>query len=230
MTGAKPKCGATNRQGGACQQPAGFGTDHVGHGRCKWHGGSTTAGRKHAAEAAAREAMVTYGRPVDTTGVEALLDELKWTAGHVVYLRGRIQRLAPEALTWGVSKVKGEGSVVLKVTEGADGLDDVDVTAVPTVNVERVETAGIAAEVKLYLEERRHLVDVAEACVRVGIEERRIRLAEDQGALLVHGIRWLGEQLKLTTRQLARFEQAVPAMLRALDAGELPPLEPGDPS
>lgn len=33
------RCGATNRTGGQCQLVAGFGTDHVGEGRCKFHGG-----------------------------------------------------------------------------------------------------------------------------------------------------------------------------------------------
>lgn len=35
------KCGRTNRQGEPCQQPAGFGTDHVGAGACKFHGGAS---------------------------------------------------------------------------------------------------------------------------------------------------------------------------------------------
>ncbi|MFW5968953.1 MAG: hypothetical protein ACOCV2_15620 [Persicimonas sp.] len=40
----KPKCGAkTKSTGEPCQQPAGFGTDHVGEGRCKFHGGATPA-------------------------------------------------------------------------------------------------------------------------------------------------------------------------------------------
>ena len=34
-------CGATARSGDPCQQPAGFGTDHVGQGRCKFHGGAS---------------------------------------------------------------------------------------------------------------------------------------------------------------------------------------------
>ena len=33
------KCGAKTRSGGTCQHPAGFGTDHLGQGRCKFHGG-----------------------------------------------------------------------------------------------------------------------------------------------------------------------------------------------
>lgn len=35
------KCDAKTRSGGRCQQVAGWGTDHVGQGRCKLHGGAT---------------------------------------------------------------------------------------------------------------------------------------------------------------------------------------------
>jgi hypothetical protein len=38
---ALAKCGAKNRQGQPCARPAGWGTDHVGSGRCKMHGGKT---------------------------------------------------------------------------------------------------------------------------------------------------------------------------------------------
>lgn len=36
-------CGATNRHEEPCQLPAGWGTDHVGEGRCKLHGGNAGA-------------------------------------------------------------------------------------------------------------------------------------------------------------------------------------------
>lgn len=36
-------CGAKTRAGGTCQQPAGWGTQHVGNGRCKLHGGNAGA-------------------------------------------------------------------------------------------------------------------------------------------------------------------------------------------
>ena len=36
-------CGAKTRSGGQCQQPAGWGTQHVGQGRCKLHGGNAGA-------------------------------------------------------------------------------------------------------------------------------------------------------------------------------------------
>lgn len=34
-------CGSATRAGGKCKQKAGWGTDHVGDGRCKLHGGLT---------------------------------------------------------------------------------------------------------------------------------------------------------------------------------------------
>ncbi len=38
-------CGAKTHSGTKCQKPAGWGTDHVGSGRCKLHGG--VVGKKH---------------------------------------------------------------------------------------------------------------------------------------------------------------------------------------
>lgn len=41
-------CGAkkTNKEG-TCKLPAGYGTDHLGTGRCKWHGGCSTGPKKY---------------------------------------------------------------------------------------------------------------------------------------------------------------------------------------
>jgi len=41
-----PTCGAKTRAGTPCQQKAGWGTDHVGEGRCKLHGGASTGAPK----------------------------------------------------------------------------------------------------------------------------------------------------------------------------------------
>ncbi|MEA3401317.1 MAG: HGGxSTG domain-containing protein [Armatimonadota bacterium] len=40
-------CGAKTRRGTPCKQPAGWGTDHPGEGRCKLHGGASPRGRDH---------------------------------------------------------------------------------------------------------------------------------------------------------------------------------------
>lgn len=39
-------CGGKTRGGGQCQRPAGWGTQHVGEGRCKLHGGASLRGEQ----------------------------------------------------------------------------------------------------------------------------------------------------------------------------------------
>jgi len=41
---ATPKCGAKTRAGGECKHEAGWGTDHPGKGRCRFHGGKILRG------------------------------------------------------------------------------------------------------------------------------------------------------------------------------------------
>ena len=41
MTALDKYCGAKTRSGTLCKRPSGWGTDHVGVGRCKLHGGAT---------------------------------------------------------------------------------------------------------------------------------------------------------------------------------------------
>jgi len=41
----KHTCGARTKRGTPCQLPAGWGTDHLGEGRCKLHGGKSTGPR-----------------------------------------------------------------------------------------------------------------------------------------------------------------------------------------
>ncbi|MBM9509982.1 hypothetical protein [Actinacidiphila acididurans] len=78
-------CGARKRQGeGTCTRPAGWGTDHAGHGHCKLHGGSTTdqgkAARAAKAEAQARTALAT----LDVQPVDNPLVALRLLAGQAV--------------------------------------------------------------------------------------------------------------------------------------------------
>lgn len=39
--GRLPRCSGTNRRGEQCRRPAGWGTDHVGEGKCRNHGGAS---------------------------------------------------------------------------------------------------------------------------------------------------------------------------------------------
>jgi hypothetical protein len=67
--------------------------------------------------------------------------------------------------------------------------------------------------IRLYQEERGHLARVAKTCVDVGIEERRVRLAESQGELLAQVIRGV-----LSDLGVANHPQASTVVRRHLTA------------
>lgn len=68
-----PLCGAKTRAGTPCRRPAGWGTDHVGEGRCKLHGGRSPRGFLHPRYKHGRyaeyEIVVTCPRLRDKRGV-----------------------------------------------------------------------------------------------------------------------------------------------------------------
>lgn len=154
-TAEQGRCGAKTRTGTNCKLPAGHGTDHVGIGRCKRHGGSTRNHVKHAQHIQATQAVETYGLPRQVDPHAALLEELHRTAGHVAWLSLQVQALDTDGLHGPVG-----------------GSQHGHPREEPHVWV------------RLYQEERRHLADVAKTCVAVGIEERRVAIAEEQGRLL----------------------------------------------
>ncbi len=54
--------------------------------------------------------------------------------------------------------------------------------------------------VKLYQAERKHFADVAKTCIQAGIEERRVRIAEEQGRLIAQVIRGILNDLDVADR------------------------------
>ncbi len=84
-TDNKKFCGARRRQGeGLCRRPAGWGTDHVGVGHCKLHGGSTKSHRTKAATAILENKVKGA---LERRGVEPVCDpiaQLSMLAGEVV--------------------------------------------------------------------------------------------------------------------------------------------------
>ena len=195
MTG---KCRATAKgTGQRCQAWAMAGSEV-----CRVHGGRApqvkAAAARRLAEQAATKAVQTLGLPVDITPTEALLEEVRWTAGHVAWLRGRVQELnttgdAPE-LTWGTTKTKTGG-------------DDYGTT----------EEAKPSVWYELYTRERVHLVRVCDAAIKAGVEERRVRLAEQQGDLLALAIRQILDAFGLSGDP--RVATIVPGVLREIGAG-----------
>lgn len=59
------------------------------------------------------------------------------------------------------------------------------------------------AWVKLHAAERKHFTDVAAVCVKLGLDERRVRLAEQQGTLLAQVIRGVLADLGVADHPLA---------------------------
>lgn len=171
---------------------------------CHTHGGaaprSKDAGERRVTEQKARALVETYGRKIETTATEALLDEVKWSAGHVAWLRERVQEIEADA------EPGSENALVWGITRKKTGGEDYGTT----------EEAAPNIWIKLYQTERTHLVKVCSEAIRAGIEERRIRLAEQEGALVAQAIRAILGDLQLTPEQQARVPEVVPRHLRAL--------------
>lgn len=174
---------------------------------CKVHGGMAGQNRAAAARrierAEAEAAVVTLGLPVDVSPSDALLEEVRWTAGHVQWLRAKVQELRDEqagTLVWGVTRV-------------------VDKQSSENPGTDTTESAGPSIWYELYDRERKHLVTVCTAALRAGVEERRVRLAEAQGEQVAGAIRAILADLGLTSDQQAMVSEVVPRHLRLLAGG-----------
>lgn len=166
-SGQGGRCGAKGRSGKPCGLPAGHGTEHVGTGRCKLHGGSTPSHVNKARREVAEEAVRTFGLPVETTPQEALLAEVSRTAGHVKWL----------------------GDIVAEL-EKADVVNGITKTVQLPNGGRRVEAAAaVTVWVRLYQQERDRLVRVCDVAIRAGVAERAVRLAEQQAMLVADVLR-----------------------------------------
>jgi hypothetical protein len=190
------KCGARKRQGdGYCKRPAGWGTSHAGEGCCKLHGGATASHREAASEALAREAVITYGLPRDISPTDALLEEVRYAAGHVAWLREQVATLERESLVWGVT-------------------EETEKNATEFAGTDTTRAAAMNMWLELYHKERRYLLDVTKAAISAGVEERRVKLAEAAGAELNGILRRIFARLALSPQQSALLPLVVPEEIR----------------
>lgn len=168
------KCqGRKVSEDGYCKQPAGHGTEHVGYGRCKKHGGNTPNGKKAAAKLMAESLAHAYGLPKDIDPQDALIEELHRTAGHVGYLQTLVAALEEDDLHGEVGTTgHSEGKTFLAKSE-------------PNVLV------------RMYQTERKMLERIAKSCIEAGIEERRVRIAEDQGKLFAQVVQGILKDLDI---------------------------------
>lgn len=163
-----------------CERPSGWGTDHPGFGRCKRHGGATKLGSYGAQLEAARQAAIEGGQmlgaPVHTDPHTALMEELEASCGHVEWLRLKVEDHARQ---------NGEDALVGPVGQEGPSESGGKHYAAYEKNVWWVA----------YNEERERKVKIAAVCIKSGIEERRVRVAEAQGIVIARVIQGVSKRL-----------------------------------
>lgn len=183
-----------------CTKDAGEGTDHVGFGPCAGHGGATKAVRKNAAMDAGRyfilqrkAEMTLFGGDPDSINItpeEALLEEVRRSVAMVRYIQRQLASWDP-----------GSG----------------DLGALPALSDET--TRGMALDtdaagwIKIYREERAHMVRVSKMALDVGISLLMVKLAQEQGLRLASAVERILEELSLTPSQAQLVPTIVPKVL-----------------
>jgi hypothetical protein len=201
-----PRCTATAKgTGERCKRrPIPGGTVCVKHG-----GGAAQVREAAQARLEARQALLAaeaFGLPREVDPHTALLEELHRTAGAVQWLGAIVADLDQGAIAWGRTREKLGG-------------EDAGTTHEARPN----------AFVLLWQAERKHLVDVSRACISAGIEERRVRLAEQAGQQLASVVRAVLDRLELTAEQQSLAVRVVPEEFRRL-GDAVPALEAGSAS
>lgn len=192
-----PGCTAHTTRGKPCGKTPG-----VGLTVCKYHGGGTAAaraaGQRRVTEAAATAEAARFATRRDIHPADALLELVQWTAGEVDYWRTKVDQLDDDELA---------GSLVTKTEQGIDKGQPTDI---------ETKEAAEHIYIRMLAKASDRLATYAAAALRAGVEERRVKLAENQGQLVAAVIRRILDALNLTDTQLELVPTIVPRELRAL--------------
>jgi hypothetical protein len=212
------RCGARlkpdpNRKGDhtTCRNRAGEGTDHPGYGHCKFHGGTTEAGRKSAARSYGRDLIerekARFGGDRQLLdGVspeEALLEEVRRSVAMVRFLEDAIAKWQMDA----------DPNIPSSSTGGLPRLVDETSRGAASFTDER-------EWLMLYREERKHAAQVSSLAINAGLAERMVRIAEKQGEVMATAIQAILTHLNLTPQQEELVPQIVPTIIRQVASGQ----------
>jgi hypothetical protein len=202
-------CGGTNRDGSACKHQPGWGTDHVGFGRCKMHGGSTPTHKISVQEAQARAAAEKFGLPIAKSATATLVDAKARAEGIVCWLTAQLMAMDPGEYTWGTAQRVVKTGAPGQAGAGA-GQPSMEVT----------QRSGVHPYLTLLGAWEKHLSQLGVEMARIGIEERQVRVSEMLVAQLKRAMDaiFADPALALTAEQRAVLPRIVPAHLRELTA------------
>jgi len=193
------KCTAKTRSGERCKNPPITGA-HV----CRMHGGKApqvqARAKARAQQQAVTDLLQNLGTPADVDPSQALLNLIAAKNGEVVWLRGMVQSIEQESLTWGA--VDHESGI------GQQGPID-----------KITEKAAVNVWWDMLRKAEDQLASYATQALRAGIAERQIQLAESQANLIVGVIRRILDRLQLSNDQRGLIPTIVPEELRALNGG-----------
>ena len=210
---------ANQPEGVLCTQPAGWGTDHVGIGRCKRHGGSTPTHARGAQLELARRACDKLGIPIEVDPIEAILREVWESAGNVEFYRVLVQQLPTHPEPDEIVGTNEKGSPIYERGQAGIYGRPYHVSGIPTGE------AKPNILVQLYNDERKHLVEVAATAVRLGIEKRRVDLEENRATEVFRAV-----TLALTAMGMeSRFDEFREHFASALSIGRSVPASIGSP-
>jgi hypothetical protein len=186
MATSDPKalCGAkASTTGKPCTRTAGWGTGHAGTGRCKFHGGASPQAELSGAVHLARREATVMGAPLDVEPHVAILECIRIAAGEVRYASEQIAALDPDhaagPIVTTVERIGGENGGSSETRHGPSALHIWVVARHQAMD---------------------RLVDYSKVAINAGIEERRVKLAEQQGALLAQAIRGILAELGVGDR------------------------------
>lgn len=199
-----PGCTAHKKNGSPCgMMPS------MGNRVCHNHGGKTPRGLENRRDEIVRREVQALGAPMEgLSPTEALLQEVRRSAGHVAWFRERL-----EAITNGGNPDSPNFGLIWGVTE------ERDVQASQFPGTDTTEGANVHVYWRMYMEERKHLVAASSAAIRAGVAEVTVKMAQQQ----ITGVAslWAGllRELDLTLDQRQIADQKVPALLRLLASG-----------
>jgi hypothetical protein len=130
------------------------------------------------------------GTPVDIAPHDALLECIRIAAGEVAYASERIAELDPDDA---VGNVVIRTSRPLKTPGGGENVDEV-------VEETRTEAPALNIWIQVRRQAMDRLVQYSATALRAGVEERLVRVAEQQGQLIAEAVRGILEELGVADR------------------------------